>query len=134
MSKTTSDPLADMLSRIRNAIAVHQTSVRLPHSNIKEQVAKLLVTNQLIEDVSVEKSVEGKKQLVLLINMVGTNPRINEIKRISTPGRRLYSRADKIPTIKNGRGLIVVSTSSGLMTDRQARQKGIGGELICMVY
>lgn len=133
MSKTTTDPIADMLSRIRNAIAVRKTDISMPHSNVKESVARILKDNRFISDVSVADATVGKT-LHIVINSADDNAKITEIKRMSTPGRRMYSGADKIPTVKRGRGLVVVSTSKGMMTGDEAKKQGIGGELICKVY
>jgi small subunit ribosomal protein S8 len=135
MSTTSSDPIADMLTRIRNAIAVQKNEIKLPHSVMKEQVANVLKSKNLIEKVEVVKIKDSAfKDLKIIINKPETNSRITEIVRMSKPGRRLYARADKIPTVKNGRGFVVVSTSQGLMTGVEAKKKGIGGELICKVY
>lgn len=133
MSATTTDPIADMLSRIRNAIAVNKNEVSLPHSKVKESVAKLLKDNRYIDAVEVQKDKVGKT-LKITINQPYTNARITEIKRISTPGRRHYSKSDKIPTIMRGRGIVIVSTSKGMLTGEQAKKQGVGGELICKVY
>lgn len=133
MSKTSTDPIADMLTRIRNAIAVRKTEVTLPHSNVKEAVAKLLKDSGFVDGVSVAKADIGKN-LTITINAEGTNARITEIARMSTPGRRAYAGSDKIPTVKRGRGLVVVSTSKGIMSGDQAKKAGVGGELICKVY
>jgi small subunit ribosomal protein S8 len=122
-----------MLSRIRNAIAVRKTEITLPHSKVKEAVARLLKENRFVDDVTVEGETISKS-LRIVINGENSNARITEIKRMSTPGRRLYSGADKIPTVKRGRGLVIVSTSKGLMTGDQAKKQGVGGELICKVY
>lgn len=133
MSTTTTDPIADMLSRIRNAIAVRKGEIELPHSKVKESVAKLLKDNRFLSDVKVTDAAVGKT-LRIVINSEDENARITEIVRMSTPGRRLYSGADKIPTVKRGRGLVIVSTSKGMMTGVEAKKQGIGGELICKVY
>lgn len=133
MSTTTTDPIADMLSRIRNAIAVRKNEIALPHSKVKESVANLLKENRFITDVKVTDATVGKT-LHIVINKSDENARITEIVRMSTPGRRMYGGSDKIPTVKRGRGLVIVSTSKGLMTGTQAKQQGIGGELICKVY
>lgn len=133
MSTVTTDPIADMLSRIRNAIAVRKDEVSLPHSKVKESVARLLKANDFVEDVKVKG--EGvDKTLKVTINHPDTNPRITEIVRLSTPGRRHYAGAREIPTVKRGRGIVIVSTSKGLMTGDDARKQGVGGELICRVY
>lgn len=133
MSTTTTDPIADMLSRIRNAIAVNKNEVALPHSKVKESVAKLLKENKYLDRVEVEPAAVGKT-LKLVINQPQSNARITEIKRLSTPGRRYYSKAEKIPTVMRGRGIVIVSTSKGMMTGTEAKKQGIGGELVCKVY
>jgi small subunit ribosomal protein S8 len=133
MSTTTTDPIADMLTRIRNAINVRKNEVALPHSNVKESVARLLKENRFIEDVKVEDAVIGKT-LRIVINSEGDNARITEIARLSKPGRREYAKAEKIPTVKRGRGLVIVSTSKGMMTGAEAKKQGVGGELICKIY
>lgn len=130
---TTTDPIADMLARIRNAIAVRKSEVSMPHSNAKEAVAKLLKENKFLSDIKVEKAAVGKT-LIITINGDGENARITEIARLSKPGRRYYVGASEIPTIKRGRGIVVVSTSKGMMTGADAKKHGVGGELICKVY
>ncbi len=133
MSVTTSDPIADMLSRIRNGLAVHKLEVNLPHSNSKEAIARLLVANRYISDVKVSDASVGKT-LKLVLSTEDSNSPITEITRLSKPGRRMYTSADKMPTVKQGRGIVIVSTSKGMMTGREARQQRLGGELICKVY
>ena len=133
MSTTTTDPIADMLSRIRNAIAVGKCEVSLPHSKIKESLANLLRENDFIDKVSVEKATIGKT-LRIFINDPDENSRITEIVRLSKPGRRSYSSATKIPTIMQGRGIVIVSTSRGIMTGTKAKSEHVGGELLCKVY
>ena len=127
------DPLGDMLTRIRNAIAVGKTEVSLPHSNIKENVAISLKNNGFLHDVSVSDLSVGK-QLHITINLDGENAKITEIKRLSKPGRRSYTNAREMPQVKRGRGVLIISTSKGLMTGEEAKQQGVGGELICQVY
>ncbi len=133
MSVTTTDPIADMLTRIRNAIAVGKHEISLPHSKIKESVARSLRNNGFLKDVSTTDLSVGK-QLHITITSEGENSRITEIKRLSKPGRRAYANAREIPTVKHGRGILIVSTSKGLMTGVEAKTKGLGGELICKVY
>jgi small subunit ribosomal protein S8 len=129
----SSDPIADMLTRIRNAIAVNSASVTMPHSKLKEQVAKILADNGFIEKVETNED-NGRKALVITINGEDEPAKITEISRLSRPGRRLYVKSPALPTVKRGRGLVVVSTSSGIMTGAQAKAKNLGGELICEVY
>ena len=133
MSTTTTDPIADMLTRIRNAIAVRKTEISLPHSNIKESVARLLKDSNFIDDVKVDGEGIAKK-LVLTLNDESSNARITEIVRMSKPGRRHYVNAKEIPTVKRGRGLVIISTSRGLMSGDTAKREKVGGELICKVY
>lgn len=129
----STDPIADMLTRIRNAINVRKSEVTMPHSKVKEAVANLLKESGFIADVKVTDATIGKT-LKVVINGEGENARITEIDRISKPGRRYYAGAADIPVVKRGRGLVIVSTSKGMMTGTQAKQQGVGGELICKVY
>lgn len=133
MSVTSTDPIADMLTRIRNAINVRKSEISLPHSNVKESVAKLLKDSNFIDAVSVEDARIGKT-LTIRINDMSSNARITEITRLSKPGRRYYVKSADIPTVKQGRGVVIVSTSKGMMTGEQAKAAKIGGELICKVY
>ncbi len=129
----STDPIADMLARIRNAIAVRKNEVRLPHSKVKEAVARLLKDRKFLDDVTIETN-DGRQTLVLLINHPDSNARITEIVRLSKPGRRSYAGVADIPVIKRGRGLVIVSTSKGMMTGDEAKTQRLGGELICKVY
>jgi small subunit ribosomal protein S8 len=129
----STDPIADMLSRLRNAAAVNKAEVSLPHSKIKETVAKILADNGFLASVQT-KETDGRKQLVITINDEGQPAKITEISRLSRPGRRMYVKATAIPTVKRGRGLVVISTSRGIMTGRQASTQKLGGELICEIY
>jgi len=133
MSTTSTDPIADMLTRIRNAINVQKNEVSMPYSKIKESVARSLQINGFLQSVSVTELSVGK-QLHIVINATEENARITEIKRLSKPGRRAYSNAREMPTIKHGRGIVIVSTSKGLMTGKEAKAAGLGGELIASVY
>lgn len=133
MSKTSTDPIADMLTRIRNAIAVRKNEVKLPHSKVKESVAKLLKDSGFVDSIAVTDLSVGK-ELTIKINADDTNARITEIVRMSKPGRRAYAGSDKIPTVKRGRGLVIVSTSKGIISGAEAKKLGVGGELICKVY
>jgi len=133
MSVTSTDPIADMLTRIRNAIMVRKNVVSMPHSKVKESVARLLATNNFIDRVDVKEE-NNVKVLTITINNENANARITDIKRVSKPGRRYYVAAKDIPTVKRGRGLVVVSTSKGVMTGDEAKAQKVGGELICQVY
>lgn len=125
----TTDPIADMLTRIRNAAGARQSSTRIPYSKIKESIAGILKANEFIADFKIEP--EGLKSIVVELE---TPTNLTNLARISKPGRRVYTAAGEIPTILGGRGIVVISTSHGLMTGREARKLGLGGELICKVW
>lgn len=129
----STDPIADMLTRIRNAINVRKAQVTLPHSKVKEAVATILKDNGFLTGVSASEDAIGKT-LTIVINNEFENARITEIARMSKPGRRYYVSADDIPIVKRGRGIVIVSTSKGMMTGGQAKQQHLGGEIICKVY
>ena len=133
MSLQSTDPIADLLTRVRNAAMVGKTEVRVPTSKIKKVVAEQLVKNKYLADVKLE---DGKPRgtLVITINKPGENSVINEITRISKPGRRVYVASTEIPKVKQGRGLVLVSTSKGVMTGSEAFKQKLGGELLLKVY
>jgi len=133
MSMQTTDPIADLLTRIRNAIAVNKTEVVVPASKIKLTIAEQLKKAGYLADV---KSVDAKPRgtIVITINQPGENATITEIQRVSKPGQRVYAGADEIPRVKNGRGIVLVSTSQGVMTGQAARKARLGGEVLCKVY
>lgn len=133
MSVTSTDPIADMLTRIRNAILVRKNQVVMPHSKVKESVARLLKQNNFVDSVTVSDAAVGKS-LTVVINPEYSNARITEIVRMSKPGRRYYVSSKEIPVVMRGRGIVIVSTSKGVMTGDQAKAQRIGGELICKVY
>ena len=126
----STDPIADMLTRIRNALAVQKTEVSLPHSSVKESVAKILKENGYISDISVNKEGFKKEMTLILPEQV----QIKEINRISKPGRRVYVKVKEIPQVKQGRGIVIVSTSKGVMAGNEARDQKLGGEILCEVY
>ncbi|MGB4338465.1 MAG: 30S ribosomal protein S8 [Bacillota bacterium] len=128
------DPIADMLTRIRNANTVYHEVVEIPASNIKLELARIMKEEGFIKDFDV---VPGETQNVLRVTMrYGANKQrvIRGLKRISKPGLRVYVKKDEIPKVLNGLGVAVISTSRGLMTDRQAREAGLGGEVICYMW
>ena len=129
----STDPLSDMLTRIRNAAAVNKTSVTMPHSKLKEAVAKLLSENNFVGKVDVTGSDIGKQLVIAVQTKNGQSP-ITEVTRLSKPGRRLYANADAIPSVKGGRGIVIISTSQGVMTGKDAKKQRLGGELLCQVY
>lgn len=133
MSMQTTDPIADLLTRIRNAIAVNKTEVTVPASKIKLTVAEQLKKAGYLSAV---KMVEGSPRgtIVITINEAGEAPTITEIQRVSKPGQRVYAKSTEIPRIKSGRGIVLVSTSQGVMTGQQAKKARLGGEVLCKVY
>jgi len=133
MSLQSTDPIADLLTRIRNAAMVGKTEVRVPSSKLKVTVAQQLKKNHYLKDVKVEAS-KPRDTLVITINEPGENSPINEITRMSKPGRRMYVSASDIPRIKSGRGLVLISTSKGVITGHEAVRQRLGGELLLKVY
>jgi small subunit ribosomal protein S8 len=133
MSLQSTDPIADLLTRIRNAIAVGKTEVRVPTSKMKLTVAKELVRTGYLAAAKTEPAAP-RDEIVITINEDGKSPVITEISRVSKPGRRVYARAADIPRVKSGRGVMLVSTSKGIMTGAEAIKNRLGGELICKVY
>ena len=129
-----SDPIADMLTRIRNATRTYKDSVDVPASKFKEQIAKILVKEGYL--ASYERVNEGKFDLLRIQLKYGHKREqvIKHIERISRPGRRAYVNHEDLPRIHKGLGLAVVSTSKGLLADRDARKEGIGGEVICVIW
>jgi len=129
------DPVADMLTRIRNACGSRHRRVDMPYSKLKAQIAKVLKENSYIQDYREVESEDGKKLLRILLRYAQAgHPVIREIRRVSTPGLRRYVGVDEIPRVRNGLGIAILSTSRGLMTDRQARNSRTGGELLAIVW
>ncbi len=126
------DPIADMLTRIRNAQSVGKTNVSMPSSKIKMAIAKVLQDEGYIEGYLV-RSETGKNQMEIGLRYYAGRPVIEKIERISRPGLRVYKSTHDIPTVLNGLGVAIVSTSQGVMTDRKARATGVGGEVLCIV-
>lgn len=133
MSLQSTDPIADMLTRIRNAIAVGKETVEMPHNKLKETVAKELQKAGYLAKVEI-KGGKPRSILTITINNPGENSTITEIERVSRPGRRVYAGFSEIPRVKSGRGVMIISTSKGIMTSREAVKQRLGGELICKVY
>ena len=133
MSLQSTDPIADLLTRIRNAAMVGKTEVRVPTSKLKQVVAEQLVKNHYLVDATVE---DGKPRgtLVVTINRAGESPAFTELARVSKPGRRVYVAAADIPKVKQGRGIVLVSTSKGVMTGGEAAKHKLGGEVLMKIY
>lgn len=128
------DPIADMLTRIRNASIVSHETVTVPSSKLKVELAKLLKSEGFIADYEVKQ--EGKFNVIVITLKYDANkkPVITKLERISKPGLRSYSKAKNLPQVLGGMGVAIVSTSKGLLTDRKARKENIGGEVLCYIY
>jgi small subunit ribosomal protein S8 len=137
MSNVTNDPIADMLTRIRNALMARQLKVAIPKSKIKVEIARILVEEGYLKDFTV-----GEEAPVPLIhiNLKYHGPRrerrpvITKLRRISTPGRRVYRKRDELPIVLSGTGIAIVTTPKGVMTSQQARREGVGGEILCYIW
>lgn len=128
------DPIADMLTRIRNANQVSHREVEMPASNLKVELAKLLKSEGYISDYSVKEVGKFKVLNVALKYDSQNNPVITNLQRVSKPGLRTYSKAKNLPQVLGGMGIAVVSTSKGLLTDRRARKENVGGEVVCYIW
>ena len=131
-----SDPIADMLTRIRNACGSKHRRVDIPVSRVKTEIARILKENNFIQDYSMIDTDDGKHLLRVRLKYAGTTgqPVIRALQRVSTPGLRRYVGVNQIPRVRNGLGLAILSTSQGMMSDREARQARTGGELIAVVW
>lgn len=127
-----SDPIADMLTRIRNAQSVNKPTVSMPSSKLKTAIAGVLKDEGYIEDFAVQDAA-GKPQLNISLKYYAGRPVIESISRVSRPGLRIYRGSQEIPKVMNGLGVTIMSTSKGVMTDRKAQAAGIGGEVLCVV-
>jgi small subunit ribosomal protein S8 len=127
-----SDPIADMLTRIRNAQSVDKAVVTMPSSKLKVAIAQVLKDEGYVEDFKVSNDT-GKSELQIALKYYAGRPVIERIERVSRPGLRIYKGRDAIPQVMNGLGVAIVTTPKGVMTDRKARQTGVGGEVLCYV-
>jgi len=133
MSLQSTDQIADFITRIRNAVNVGKTEILVPTSKLKLAVAQVLTDNGYLASCAVEEGTP-RGLLHVVINEPGTVAKINEITKVSKPGRRVYSSAEDLPVVKSGRGMVIVSTSKGLMTGRDAKKNGLGGEILVRVW
>lgn len=130
------DPIADYLTRLRNAMAANHRIVEVPASNLKKRITEILYDKGYILKYKFDESPnkQGVIKIALKYNASTKLPAIQKIIRISTPGLRRYKRSDELPRVKNGLGVAIISTSKGVMTDKEARTQKIGGEILCYVY
>jgi small subunit ribosomal protein S8 len=133
------DPISDMLARIRNGALARHDRVEMPHSTLKFAVANVLKSEGFIDDVRESEGGEGPRTLTLVLRYGKTthhdkDSAIDGVRRVSAPGRRVYVRFDRIPRVRSGMGISILSTSRGVMADRTAREQRVGGELLCEVW
>jgi small subunit ribosomal protein S8 len=128
------DPISDMLARLRNGALARHDRVEMPHSFLKQHIAEVLKGEGFVDDVRASEG-EGPKLLTVVLRYGrGRESAIDGVRRVSTPGRRVYVRHDRIPKVRSGMGVSILSTSKGVMTDKEARKQRIGGELLCEVW
>ena len=128
------DPIADMLTRIRNALIARHDTVTLPASNMKKAIAKILLDEGYVKSIDfIDDDVQGQIKIVLKY-VQGKQPVIKGLKRISKPGLRIYARREELPKVLGGLGVAIISTSKGIMTDKEARNAGIGGEVLAYIW
>tara|TARA_B100001996_G_C18646179_1_gene587485 strand:- start:777 stop:1175 length:399 start_codon:yes stop_codon:yes gene_type:complete len=131
---TLTDPIGDMFSRIRNGQMRSLNTINIPSSSFRKNILEVLKNEGYIKDYFIEKSENNKISLKINLKYYEGDPVIKEIKRISKPGRRVYSRANSIPKVMNGLGVAIISTPKGVMSDSEARKNNIGGEIICRIF
>lgn len=127
------DPIADMITRVKNAFMANKAEVSIPHSKVKEAVAKILESEGYVENFEVKPTVP-QKTIEIKLKYIGKIPAITEVRRLSKPGRRMYATTKDIPKSLGGYGVTIVSTSKGVITDSQARKLNVGGELLCQIW
>lgn len=127
------DPIADYLTRIRNAVSANHRVVEIPSSGLKKEITKILFEKGYILNYKFEEAVPGNIKIALKYHPVTKLPAINKLDRVSKPGLRRYAKSDKLPRVINGLGIAIMSTSQGVMTDKEARRLSIGGEVLCYV-
>ncbi len=127
------DPIADMLTRIRNAVMVEKTTVSIPYSKIKMAIAKVLKKEGFILDCE-KKGKKTKKVIEVRLKYTEEGSKIRDLKRVSKPGQRIYKKYDELFPVKQGFGIAILSTSKGIMSDKEAKKEGVGGEVLCEVW
>lgn len=127
------DPISDMLTRIRNASAVKKTEVRLPYSNIKFAIGKILAAEGFVAAVTKEAE-EGHGEIRITLKYDAGSPGIRQVRRVSSPGHRVYAGYADLPKVLSDQGIAIVSTSQGIMTNKEARKRRLGGEVLCNIY
>jgi small subunit ribosomal protein S8 len=129
------DPIADLLTRIRNASRAKHARVDIPASRVKGEIAKIMLKAGYIRDLKfVDDDKQGLLRVYLKYDRMGNSPAIEGMQRISKPGRRVYAKKDEIPRVMGGYGVVVLSTSHGILTGTQAKERGVGGEVLCQIW
>lgn len=128
------DPIADMLTRIRNALMVNKETVEIPSSNMKKAIADIMLAEGFVSDVKLVEDGYNGKLVVTLKYAAKKQPVINGLKRVSKPGLRTYASVENMPKVMNGMGVAVISTNKGIMTDKQAKAANVGGEVLCYIW
>ncbi len=128
------DPISDMLTRVRNGIIAKKKNVGMPSSKMKHNIARILTEEKLIRGYKIVPTTGPRPELRLYLSYKDGQPVVRGIKRISKPGRRVYVKLDKLPRVRNGLGVAILSTSKGVLTGRQARMLGVGGEVLCYIW
>lgn len=133
MSLQSTDQIADLITRIRNAIMVNKNEISVPASKLKLAILEGLKRTKFITDYNVIEATP-RNSICVVINEINEAPRINEITKVSKPGRRIYAGVDELPKVKSGRGIVLISTSKGIMTGDEAKQARLGGEILVKVW
>lgn len=128
------DPIADMLTRVRNALAANKETVEIPSSNMKKAIANIMLSEGYLSDVKFEQDDYNGKIILTLKYAAKKKPVINGLKRVSRPGLRVYSDVEKMPKVMDGLGIAILSTNKGILTDKQAKAQNVGGELLCYIW
>jgi len=127
------DPIADMITRIKNALMAGRTQVSIPHSKMRQAVGQILVDTEYVKNMTFSQKTP-QPEIIIDLKYVGKIPAITDVKRISKPGRRMYAPSNKLPRALGGYGITIISTSKGVMTDKDARKQNVGGEVLCQVW
>jgi small subunit ribosomal protein S8 len=127
------DPIADMITRIKNALMAGRSQVSIPHSKINQALGQILVDTEYVANMTVTQKVP-QPEIMIDLKYVGKVPAITDVKRMSKPGQRMYAPSNKLPRALGGYGITIISTSKGVMTDRDARKQNVGGEVLCQIW
>ncbi len=130
----STDKIADLLTRIRNAYLARRQQVALPHSRLKEEIVKIMVAEKYLDSYQIQKDQRGFPQLIINLKYLNGQPALHQIKRVSKPGLRVYTSAHRLTPVLSGYGIAIISTSRGLMTNKAAKKQNLGGEVLCELW